>query len=185
MVIKGDPGAKEKGCALPLLRKAPMEGGETRWDLRHCWHNTARLGVGRGATQKRGGQVAAQACLQPTASRTGCAATAPGAPQLLHPFCARANPSVQRRQVSGSSSRRFNCSGAEGDAKAGLKAEMDALGWQRRAGEEGEGVRTEMPLRQQQRQKLAYLEPAGCSSWLSCGRGSSASGLLTPTRQVP
>lgn len=41
-VIKWDPRARKRpGSALVMQRLKWEEGGETRWDLRHCWHNTA------------------------------------------------------------------------------------------------------------------------------------------------
>lgn len=42
MVIKRNPRARKRpGSALVMQRLQREEGGETRWDLRHCWHNTA------------------------------------------------------------------------------------------------------------------------------------------------
>lgn len=42
-IIKRDPGGKEEAMLCPCYARLEGEerGRETRWDLRHCWHNTA------------------------------------------------------------------------------------------------------------------------------------------------
>lgn len=75
MVIKPDPAGKEETVLCPL-RKAARGGGKgfKRWDLRHCWHDTAD-------DQQNGlleeGEKAAQARLQPRAGKAGSAAAEP------------------------------------------------------------------------------------------------------------
>lgn len=110
-------------------------------------------------------QIAAQARLQP---KQAPLQQSPGALWLLLRAQLQPNKALGPGKADTQLLVQFNCGGAKADARAGLKAEMDAPGWQRscRRGER-EGTRTDRHLAWKPHTwSLQDVAP--------CGRGSPA-----------